>query len=112
MKVAVKVRLKKSILDPQGKAVQNALQHLGFDDIAGVRIGKLIELEVPDGTVIAIGVLGSASLAMIASEVMATANQSEALLSGKKISIGPTVGYYASRQGKYIPTIGVNIKFK
>ena len=81
------------------------------DAIIAVGIGAS-ELEVPDGTVIAIGVLGSASLAMIASEVMATANQSEALLSGKKISIGPTVGYYASRQGKYIPTIGVNIKFK
>lgn len=49
MKIAVKVRLKKSILDPQGKAVHNALQHLGFDEIAGVRIGKLIELEVADG---------------------------------------------------------------
>lgn len=46
MKVAVKVRLKKSILDPQGKTVHNALQHLGFDRIKEVRIGKLIELEV------------------------------------------------------------------
>jgi phosphoribosylformylglycinamidine synthase len=46
MKVALKVRLKKSILDPQGKTVHKALQHLGFDKIAEVRIGKLIELEV------------------------------------------------------------------
>jgi phosphoribosylformylglycinamidine synthase len=46
MKVAVKVRLKRSILDPQGKTVHNALQHLGFDKISEVRIGKLIELEV------------------------------------------------------------------
>lgn len=46
MKIAVKVRLKKSILDPQGKTVHNALQHLGFDKIREVRIGKLIELEV------------------------------------------------------------------
>lgn len=49
MKVAVKVRLKKSILDPQGKTVHNALQHLGFDKIQEVRIGKLIELEVKNG---------------------------------------------------------------
>lgn len=48
MKVVVKVRLKKSILDPQGKAVHRALQSLGFDDIRDVRIGKLIELEVAD----------------------------------------------------------------
>ncbi len=46
MKVAVKVRLKKSILDPQGKTVHNALQHLGFDAIQAVRIGKLVEMEI------------------------------------------------------------------
>ena len=50
MKVAVKVRLKESILDPQGKAVQNALSQLGFSQIANVRVGKLIELEVDDKT--------------------------------------------------------------
>lgn len=49
MKVAVKVRLKPSLLDPQGKAVHQALQHLGLTAIEGVRIGKLIELEVEDG---------------------------------------------------------------
>lgn len=48
MKVAVKVRLKKSILDPKGKAVHQALQQLGFSAIKDVRIGKLIELEVDD----------------------------------------------------------------
>lgn len=81
------------------------------DAIIAVGIGAS-DLEVPDGTVIAIGVLGSASLAMIASDVMATANQSEALLSGKKYSISPTVGYFASHQNKCIPTVGVKIKFK
>ena len=49
MKVAVKIRLKKSILDPQGKAVNQALHQLGFDSIGDVRVGKLIELEVADG---------------------------------------------------------------
>jgi len=48
MKVAVKVRLKPSILDPQGKAVHNALSHLGFSGIQDVRVGKLIELELDD----------------------------------------------------------------
>lgn len=49
MKVAIKVRLKRSILDPQGKTVHQALQHLGFEQIREVRIGKLIELEIEDG---------------------------------------------------------------
>ena len=48
MKISVKVRLKKSILDPQGKAVHHALEQLGFAQFSEVRIGKLIELEVDD----------------------------------------------------------------
>lgn len=48
MKVIVKVKLKSGILDPQGKAVNNALHHLGYTEIQDVRIGKLIELNVEE----------------------------------------------------------------
>jgi phosphoribosylformylglycinamidine synthase len=48
MKIAVKVRLKPGILDTQGKAVHNALEHLGFSALKDVRIGKLIELTFDD----------------------------------------------------------------
>jgi len=40
------VTLRKSILDPQGKAVHHALQSLGMKDIRQVRIGKQIELAI------------------------------------------------------------------
>lgn len=40
----IHVTLRKSILDPQGKAAQHALQNLGLNDIQSVRIGKYIEL--------------------------------------------------------------------
>lgn len=46
MKAKVYVTLKKSVLDPQGKAVQQALSSLGFGDVQGVRMGKYIELEL------------------------------------------------------------------
>jgi phosphoribosylformylglycinamidine synthase len=46
MKAVIKVRLKKGILDPQGKTVNNALHHLGFGTINDVRIGKLVELTI------------------------------------------------------------------
>ena len=49
-RVVVDVMLKPEILDPQGKAVANALPKLGFAGIAGVRQGKRFELEV-DGEV-------------------------------------------------------------
>ena len=46
MKARIAVRLKPAILDPQGKTVQRALQQLGYGEVASVRIGKLIELEI------------------------------------------------------------------
>ena len=46
MKAKVYVTLKKSVLDPQGKAVQHALSSLGFSEVKDVRMGKYIELEL------------------------------------------------------------------
>ena len=46
MKVKVYVTLKKSVLDPQGKAVQQALSSLGFPEVKDVRMGKYIELDL------------------------------------------------------------------
>ena len=45
MKAKVEVVLKREVLDPQGQAVQHALQSLNFKEIKSVRVGKLIELE-------------------------------------------------------------------
>lgn len=50
MKVRVHVSLKPGVLDPQGRAVQHALEGMGFAGVADVRIGRLIELDVADGT--------------------------------------------------------------
>ena len=46
MKAKVYVTLKKSVLDPQGKAVQQALSAMGFPEAKDVRIGKYIELDL------------------------------------------------------------------
>lgn len=48
MKAMIKVLLKKGILDPQGKAVNNALHHLGYDQFRDVRIGKYIEMRIEE----------------------------------------------------------------
>jgi phosphoribosylformylglycinamidine synthase PurS subunit len=50
MKARVYVMLKNGVLDPQGEAVRHALGSLGFDGVQGVRQGKLIELDLADGT--------------------------------------------------------------
>ena len=50
MKAVVTVMLKQGVLDPQGAAVQSALGSLGFEGVAGVRQGKVIELDLADGT--------------------------------------------------------------
>ena len=48
MKFSVTVTLKKDVLDPQGKVVQNTLQNLGMDNLKSVRQGKYFELEIND----------------------------------------------------------------
>jgi len=44
----VVVMLKPGLLDPQGKAVADALPHMGWTNVTGVRVGKLVELTVED----------------------------------------------------------------
>ena len=50
MKARIFVTLKPGVLDPQGKAIQHALAGLGFGGVNDVRAGKLIELDLADGT--------------------------------------------------------------
>ncbi len=50
MKATVYVRLKQEVLDPQGDAVKRALDTLGFEGVRGVRIGKLIEIDLDPAT--------------------------------------------------------------
>jgi phosphoribosylformylglycinamidine synthase len=50
MKARVFITLKPGVLDPQGKAIHHALEGLGFGGVQDVRAGKLIELELADGT--------------------------------------------------------------
>ena len=50
MKVLVTVMPKAGVLDPQGKAIHHALEGLGFAGVNDVRAGKLIELDMADGT--------------------------------------------------------------
>ena len=48
-KVTVYVTLKPTLLDAQGRTVEGALRSLGYGDVTNVRIGKIIEMEFPDG---------------------------------------------------------------
>lgn len=48
MKARVTVMLKSGVLDPQGKAIGQALGRLGFNGVGDVRQGKVIELELSE----------------------------------------------------------------
>jgi len=50
MKARVHVMLKNGVLDPQGEAVRHALGAMGFDGVEGVRQGKVIDLDLAEGT--------------------------------------------------------------
>ena len=46
MKIKVIVTLKNGVLDPQGKAIQQTLNGMGFSEVNGVRQGKYFDIEV------------------------------------------------------------------
>jgi phosphoribosylformylglycinamidine synthase PurS subunit len=46
MKARITVTLKNGVLDPQGRAIANALHALGFENVEDVRQGKLIEVQL------------------------------------------------------------------
>lgn len=48
MKAKIHVTLKQGILDPQGKAIEHALESLGFKNAGNVRIGKYMEVDVQE----------------------------------------------------------------
>ncbi len=48
MKARIHITLKPGVLDPQGKAAQQALERLGFTGVGAVRIGKFIELDLTE----------------------------------------------------------------
>ena len=50
MKATIVITPKKAVLDPQGKTVQSALEHMGYTGVAGVHVGKYIEIDLAPGT--------------------------------------------------------------
>jgi phosphoribosylformylglycinamidine synthase len=49
MKAKIIITPKKAVLDPQGKTVQSALDHMGYKGIGAVHVGKYMEIELPAG---------------------------------------------------------------
>ena len=48
MKFSIKITLKKDVLDPQGKVVQQTLQNMGMNTLKNIRQGKYFEIEVDE----------------------------------------------------------------
>jgi phosphoribosylformylglycinamidine synthase subunit PurS len=49
MKARIIITPKKAVLDPQGKTVQNALEHMGYKGVGAVHVGKYLEIELDGG---------------------------------------------------------------
>ncbi|MSU36909.1 MAG: phosphoribosylformylglycinamidine synthase subunit PurS [Pedosphaera sp.] len=50
MKAKIIITPKKAVLDPQGKTVENALAHMGYQGVVGVHVGKYVEIDLAPGT--------------------------------------------------------------
>ena len=48
MKIKIIVTLKNGVLDPQGKAIQQTLNGMGFNDVQNVRHGKYFDIEIDE----------------------------------------------------------------
>jgi phosphoribosylformylglycinamidine synthase PurS subunit len=48
LKFSIKITLKKDVLDPQGKVVQQTLQNMGMNTLKNIRQGKYFEIEVDE----------------------------------------------------------------
>jgi phosphoribosylformylglycinamidine synthase len=71
MKARVTVTLKAGVLDPQGKAIEGALQSLGIEGVASVRQGKVFDIEVEgDNAEAAKAALAAASEKLLANTVV------------------------------------------
>ena len=71
MKARVTVTLKAGVLDPQGKAIEGALQSLGIEGVASVRQGKVFDIEVEgDDAEAAKAALAAASEKLLANTVV------------------------------------------
>ncbi len=46
MKAKIIITPKKAVVDPQGKTVQNALEHMGYHGVGAVHVGKYLEVEL------------------------------------------------------------------
>ena len=52
MKIKVIVTLKNGVLDPQGKAIQQTLNGMGFNDVKEVRQGKYFDIELNESDIL------------------------------------------------------------
>lgn len=50
MKAKIIITPKKAVVDPQGKTVQSALAHMGYQGVTAVHVGKYIEIDLAPGT--------------------------------------------------------------
>ena len=51
MKISATITLKKDVLDPQGKVVNQTLKNMGFNNIINVRQGKFFEIEIEENDI-------------------------------------------------------------
>jgi phosphoribosylformylglycinamidine synthase len=71
VKARIFVTLKKGVLDPQGKAIQRSLSHLGFEGVDEVRVGKFMEVRLaPMGRSEAEKILSDACQRLLANTVI------------------------------------------
>lgn len=50
-RIRVLIRNKPGVFDPEGEAIHGGIERLGYDNVEGVRVGKVVDIEIDDATV-------------------------------------------------------------
>jgi len=83
---AVNVTPKPGILDPQGRAVESSLGHLGIEGVTGVRVGRRVELTVEAADEAAAGAVVERLAAELLSNPLIEAYRVEPLRAGEAVT--------------------------
>ncbi len=70
MKAKITITPKKAVVDPQGKAVKNALEQMGYQGINAVHVGKYLEIELTGDREAAARQINDACLKLLSNPVI------------------------------------------
>lgn len=102
-RVTVYVTLKPTLLDAQGRTVESALHSLGYEEVGGLRIGRVIEMQLPDDDDASVRTRVASMCEKLLANPVTESYRIEIDGSGTSSSPAPSVSSSSSSLGEVMP---------